>query len=119
MARLRGPEGCPWDREQTLSSLRPFILEEAYELVEAIDRSEPAWICEELGDLLLEVVFVNRIAEEAGHFEMTEVIRGIHDKLVRRHPHVFTESKAEDAEQALHRWERMPSGRKARKPPDE
>lgn len=109
MARLRSPEGCPWDREQTMSSLRPFILEEAYELVEAIHRGEPAGIREELGDLLLEVVFVNQIAEEERLFEMSDVIRTIHDKLVRRHPHVFrTEAeRAASAGEALERWEEI------------
>jgi MazG family protein len=105
MARLRGPSGCPWDREQTLSSLRPFVLEEAYELVDAIQRGSTSAIREELGDLLLEVVFVNQIAEEQHLFTMEEVIRQIHDKLVRRHPHVFAEEEAPSAGAALARWE--------------
>ncbi len=107
MARLRSPEGCPWDREQTMSSLRPFILEEAYELVEAIGGGEAESIREELGDLLLEVVFVNQIAVEAGLFDMEEVIRGIHDKLVRRHPHVFESERVSSAGKALERWEEI------------
>ena len=101
MARLRAPDGCPWDREQTVRSLRPFILEEAYELVEAIDASDSSRIREELGDLLLEIVFVNQIAEEEGAFRMEDVVRGIHDKLVRRHPHVFETGPATDAGEAL------------------
>ena len=107
MARLRGPEGCPWDREQTMSSLRPFILEEAYELVEAINGGETESIREELGDLLLEVVFVNQIAAERKLFGMDEVIRGIHDKLVRRHPHVFETERVSTADRALERWEEI------------
>jgi MazG family protein len=105
MARLRGPDGCAWDREQTFESLRPFVLEEAYELVEAIHRGSPSAIREELGDLLLEVVFVNQIAEEQTLFTMEEVIRQIHDKLVRRHPHVFADEEAKSAGAALERWE--------------
>jgi nucleoside triphosphate diphosphatase len=109
MVRLRSPDGCPWDRKQTMASLRPFVLEEAYELIDAIDRGEPAGIREELGDLLLEVVFVNQIAEEERLFEMSDVIRTIHDKLVRRHPHVFQteDSRAATAGEALERWEEI------------
>lgn len=107
MARLRGPSGCPWDREQTMTSLRPFILEEAYELVEAVGSGESEAIREELGDLLLEVVFVNQIASEAKLFGMDQVIRGIHDKLVRRHPHVFETERVASADKALERWEEI------------
>lgn len=107
MARLRGPSGCPWDREQTMASLRPFILEEAYELVEAVGSGEAEAIREELGDLLLEVVFVNQIASEGKLFDMDEVIRGIHDKLVRRHPHVFQTERVASADKALERWEEI------------
>lgn len=116
MARLRSPDGCPWDREQTMSSLRPFILEEAYELIEAIHRGEPDAIREELGDLLLEVVFVNQIAEEERLFEMSNVIRTIHDKLVRRHPHVFRTAaeKAASPDEALQRWEEVKEREKPR-----
>lgn len=114
MAKLRGPKGCPWDREQTMSTLRPFILEEAYELVDAIRKAEMDAIEEELGDVLLEVVFVTQIAEEQGFFTMAEVARGIRDKLVRRHPHVFGESRAEGSDEALARWEAI----KAEEKPD-
>ncbi len=107
MAHLRGPSGCPWDREQTMSSLRPFVLEEAYELVEAIGSGESESIREELGDLLLEIVFVNQIAVEQNLFEMDQVIRGIHDKLVRRHPHVFEAERVSTADKALERWEQI------------
>lgn len=107
MALLRGPSGCPWDREQTMISLRPFILEEAYELVEAVSSDEAEAIREELGDLLLEVVFVNQIASERKLFEMDAVIRGIHDKLVRRHPHVFEAERVGSADRALARWDEI------------
>jgi tetrapyrrole methylase family protein/MazG family protein len=90
MRTLRGPRGCPWDREQTLQSLRPFVLEEAYELLDALDRQDLASLCEELGDFLYEAVFLAQIAEEAGHFTIADAIHGITQKLVRRHPHVFT-----------------------------
>jgi MazG family protein len=116
MARLRAPDGCPWDREQTFSSLRPFILEEAYELVEALSDdagSDSSRVREELGDLLLEIVFVNQIAEEQHAFRMEEVIRGIHDKLVRRHPHVFESDKAANAGEAIARWEDIKAKEKA------
>lgn len=105
MARLRAPDGCPWDREQTMSSLRGYILEEAYELVDALDRARASDIREELGDLLLEVLFVSQIATEEGLFDMEAVLAGLEDKLVRRHPHVFGEEKAADAGRALARWE--------------
>jgi tetrapyrrole methylase family protein/MazG family protein len=107
MARLRSADGCPWDREQTMRSLRPFVLEEAYELVEAIGSGEKSSIREELGDLLLEIVFVNQIAVEEDLFRMEDVIRGIHDKLVRRHPHVFETERVSSAGKALERWEEI------------
>jgi MazG family protein len=90
MRTLRGPHGCPWDREQTLSSLRPFVLEETYELLDALDRGDVAALCEELGDFLYEAVFLAQIGEEDGHFAIGDAVQAIIDKLVRRHPHVFT-----------------------------
>jgi MazG family protein len=89
MARLRGPDGCPWDREQTLSTLRPYVLEETYEVLEAIDSGDPAAHREELGDLLLQIVFQARIAEEEGRFDFAGVADAISEKLLSRHPHVF------------------------------
>src|SRR5205809_5682479 len=89
MRRLRAPGGCPWDREQTLASLRPFVLEETYEVLEAIESGTPANLREELGDYLYEAVFLAQISEEAGDFSIGDAIDGICDKLVRRHPHVF------------------------------
>jgi nucleoside triphosphate diphosphatase len=90
MRTLRSPEGCPWDREQTLSSLRPFVLEETYELLDALDRGDLQALREELGDVLYEAVFLAQLAEENGHFSIADSIQSIVDKLVRRHPHVFT-----------------------------
>lgn len=112
MAKLRGPDGCPWDREQTMTTLRPFVLEEAHELVDAIQEGETDAIREELGDLLLEVVFVTQIANEAGQFTMADVARGIREKLVRRHPHVFSSTPATNAGEALERWEAIKAGEK-------
>jgi MazG family protein len=90
MRTLRGPQGCPWDREQTLRSLRPFVLEETYELLDALDREDLEGLREELGDFLFEAVFLAQIADEGGHFSIADAIQAIADKLVRRHPHVFT-----------------------------
>jgi len=90
MGTLRSPEGCPWDREQTLSSLRPYVLEETYELLDALDRGDLGALREELGDFLYEAVFLAQIAEESGHFSIGDAIQSIVDKLIRRHPHVFT-----------------------------
>ena len=92
MARLRGPGGCPWDREQTPSSLKPFLIEETYEVLEAIEADDARALSEELGDLLFQVVFHARIAEERAQFTMLDVLRGVVDKMVSRHPHVFAES---------------------------
>src|SRR5215831_16047353 len=89
MAVLRSPEGCPWDREQTIDSLKPFVLEETYEVLEAIDRHDHASLREELGDFLFEAVFVAQLEAEAGHFTLADALSGIADKLIRRHPHVF------------------------------
>src|SRR5207248_7927343 len=87
MARLRSPGGCPWDREQTRTSLKPFLLEEAYEVLEAIEAGDPRALEEELGDLLFQVVFHSRLAEEVGEFAMAALLRRLIDKMVRRHPH--------------------------------
>lgn len=107
VATLRGPEGCPWDRVQTHVSLRPFLLEEASEALAALDEGDPARLCEELGDLLLEVLLHVQIAEEAGEFTLADVVGGIADKLVRRHPHVFGEAVAETPEAVVEQWERL------------
>ncbi len=105
MARLRGEGGCPWDREQTRESLKPYVVEEAYEVLEAIDEGDAAKLREELGDLLLQVVFQAQVAREVGEFTIAEVIQAIVEKLVRRHPHVFGDASASTAQEVLHRWE--------------
>lgn len=104
MARLRSPKGCPWDKEQTLATLVPFIIEEAYEVVSAIDSKDPCAIKEELGDLLFQIIFASRITEEKGEFGIREVIDGTYEKMVRRHPHVFGGVRADTPEEVLKRW---------------
>jgi MazG family protein len=105
VARLRAPGGCPWDREQTHASLRAGLIEEAYEVVEAINSADDANLREELGDLLLQSVFHAQIASEEGRFTFDDVARGIAEKLVRRHPHVFGEDKCADSAEVLRRWD--------------
>ena len=105
MAALRSPGGCPWDIEQTHKSIRNDALEEVYEVVDAIDNDDAAALCEELGDMLLQVVFHSRIAEENGSFSFDDVVDGICKKLVLRHPHVFGEEQIETANAVLDRWE--------------
>jgi MazG family protein len=111
MATLRGPGGCPWDREQTIDSLKPFVLEETYEVIEAIDRHDHAGLCEELGDFVFEAVFLAQLESEAGHFEIADSLKLAADKLVRRHPHVFARAAGEpaldSAAQVRTRWEEI------------
>jgi tetrapyrrole methylase family protein / MazG family protein len=107
MRRLRGPGGCPWDRKQTLEDLKPFVIEEAYEVVDAIDRGDRDALREEIGDLLLESVFLAQIAEEMGWFDVNDAVTAIYDKLVRRHPHVFGDAEAGTADQVLTNWEKL------------
>jgi len=109
MTTLRGPDGCPWDRKQTLPDLKPFVIEEAYEAVDAIDRNDRPALMEEIGDVLLEAVFMAEITREEGSFDIYDSIGAIHDKLVRRHPHVFADAVAKDAEQVLLNWEKLKS----------
>ena len=105
MARLRGPDGCPWDREQTRTSLKPFLIEEAYEVLEAIEAANPAALREELGDLLFQVVFHTRLAEEDGAFTSADLLGRLIDKMVTRHPHVFAEASVDTPTEALAQWE--------------
>ncbi|MFB3817755.1 MAG: nucleoside triphosphate pyrophosphohydrolase [Candidatus Methylomirabilales bacterium] len=107
MARLRGEGGCPWDREQTHESIKPYLIEETYEVLEAIDERAPDKLREELGDLLLQVVFHARMAEETGAFDIRHVIASIAEKLRRRHPHVFGEVRADTAQEVLFNWEQI------------
>ena len=106
-ARLRAPKGCPWDREQTHETLRTYLLEEAYEVLEALDTGNDAKFAEEMGDLLLQIVFHSQIASEEGRFTVADVIREIHDKMIRRHPHVFGETSAKDSKEVLRNWEQI------------
>jgi tetrapyrrole methylase family protein/MazG family protein len=105
MKRLRGEGGCPWDREQTRESLRPYLVEEAYEVLEAIDAADPAALREELGDLLFQVVFHAQIAEERGEFSMADLLAALAAKMTRRHPHVFGDRTVTSAAEALTQWE--------------
>lgn len=107
MERLRGEGGCPWDREQTRQTLKPFLIEEAYEVVEAIDEGDPKQIMEELGDLLFQVVFHARIAAERSEFTIGQVVTATTEKMVRRHPHVFGDSTASTAGEVLEQWEEL------------
>ena len=105
MRALRAPDGCPWDREQTFATIAPFTIEEAYEVADAIGRGDLGRLRDELGDLLFQVVFHARMAEEAGQFDFADVARSITDKLIRRHPHVFAERKAVDVAELHVSWE--------------
>jgi MazG family protein len=105
MDRLRDPGGCPWDREQSVHTLAPYFLEEAYEVVDAIASGDPDKLCEELGDLLLQIVFVSRIARENGSFDLDAVSDGISEKMIRRHPHVFGDRQVEGSKEVMRNWE--------------
>jgi len=106
MARLRDPDnGCPWDVKQSFETIVPYTIEEAYEVADAVDRRDFADLCDELGDLLLQVVFHARMAEEAGHFSFGDVVESICSKMITRHPHVFAEARADTAEEVLVNWE--------------
>ncbi len=107
MKKLRAPGGCPWDAEQTHESLKRYLLEETYEVMEAIDSGSPEMLKEELGDLLLQAVFHSVIAEEKGEFTMDEVLQVLCEKLIRRHPHVFGELEINSIEQQVDNWERI------------
>jgi MazG family protein len=106
-ARLRAPNGCPWDREQTHATLRTYLIEEAYEVLDAMKSGDDAKFANEMGDLLLQVVFHSQIATEEGRFTVADVIREVHEKMVRRHPHVFGEKRAKDAAEVLRNWEQI------------
>jgi XTP/dITP diphosphohydrolase len=112
MARLRGPGGCPWDREQTHKSIRFYLIEEAYELLDAIEAEDDHEMVEELGDLLLHVVFHCQLARERGAFDFEKVARKITEKLIRRHPHVFGETKVKDVQEVWANWETIKKAEK-------
>ncbi len=116
MRRLRSPDGCAWDRQQTLESLRPFVLEEAYEVVDAIDRDDPAGLKDEIGDLVLEAVFLAQVTSEQGRFAIQDAVDTVCDKLVRRHPHVFGEGAAATSmtpADVKRQWEEIKAGEQA------
>jgi len=113
--RLRGPSGCPWDREQTFDTLKPMLLEEAYETLEALDSANREEFCAELGDLLFQVVFLSHMAEEEGSFNISDVIQKIMTKMVRRHPHVLGQTRAETSEEVLKNWEAIKQAERAEK----
>ncbi|MFC1905838.1 nucleoside triphosphate pyrophosphohydrolase [Chloroflexota bacterium] len=107
IAQLRSSKGCPWDRQQTHESLRPFIVEECYEVLQAIEDGIPQKLCEELGDLLLQIMLQAQIAAESGQFTVEDVVQGISDKLIHRHPHVFGDVEVKDAIEVRHNWEAL------------
>ncbi|MBK8172658.1 MAG: nucleoside triphosphate pyrophosphohydrolase [Sandaracinaceae bacterium] len=113
MQRLLGPGGCPWDQEQSLETLRPFVIEEAHEVVDAIDRGSPEHLREELGDLLLQIVFQAELARSKGWFGPDDVVDAICEKLIRRHPHVFGDEKVSGTEEVLQNWELLKAKEKA------
>jgi MazG family protein len=113
MARLRAPDGCPWDREQTFDSIKPHLLEETYEVLDAVDARDWTGLREELGDLMLEAVFFAQMATEAGHFGIEDSLDAINEKLVRRHPHVFGAGTAKTSEEVKVRWDEIKAEEKA------
>ena len=114
IARLRAPGGCPWDREQTHASLKPMLIEEAYEVLEAVDEGDDAELAGELGDLLLQVVFHSQIAAEERRFTLADVIARVSEKMVRRHPHVFADEKADTSGDVLRNWEAIKEAENAK-----
>jgi MazG family protein len=116
MARLRAPGGCPWDREQTFETIKPYLLEETYEVLDAIDARDWDGLADELGDLLLQVVFFSQMAKEAGHFDVTDPIEAINSKLIRRHPHVFADGDAKTSDEVLRKWDEIKATEKKERP---
>jgi tetrapyrrole methylase family protein / MazG family protein len=112
-ARLRAPNGCPWDREQTHESLRKFLIEETYEVLDAMEKGDSKEFSSELGDLLLQIVFHSILAEETGRFTISDVIESVHTKMVRRHPHVFGKEKAKNSSEVLKNWEQIKAEERA------
>jgi tetrapyrrole methylase family protein / MazG family protein len=110
IARLRAPDGCPWDRKQTHSSLKEFLLSETYEVLEALDQEDSKMLSQELGDLLLQIILHSRIAEDNNEFKLEDVLKNINAKLIRRHPHVFADTKVKSAEEVVHNWEEIKKG---------
>src|SRR5579863_10005397 len=115
---LLGPGGCPWDQKQTFASLQPYVLEEAHEVIEAIDADDDGKMVEELGDLLYTVIFYGKLAEKTGRFSLVDIVNAIEEKLIRRHPHVFGEVKVEGADEVLKNWEKIKLEEKGDKRPE-
>jgi tetrapyrrole methylase family protein/MazG family protein/ATP diphosphatase len=116
MDRLLGPDGCPWDREQTLETLRPFLVEETYEVLDALSRDDAPDHCEELGDLLMQIVFQSALRREQGAFDIDAVVASISEKLIRRHPHVFASAEGVDTpDKVLAQWDQIKAAEKAEK----
>ena len=104
---LNGPDGCPWDKKQTFQSLRPHLLEETHELLEAVDEDDTDKIVEELGDVLFQIIFYAKLGEKSDRFTIQDVIKTVSEKLIRRHPHVFGDLAVENADEVVHHWERI------------
>ena len=113
MARLRAPDGCPWDREQTFDTIKRYTIEETYEVIDAIERKDFPALCEELGDLMLQPVFYAQMASEAGLFNIADALNAINEKLIRRHPHVFADTKVENSDDVLTNWDAIKATEKA------
>ncbi|MDZ4837925.1 MAG: nucleoside triphosphate pyrophosphohydrolase [Candidatus Melainabacteria bacterium] len=119
IARLRAPDGCPWDREQTHSSLARYLLEESYEVLEAIHGEDRKKLCEELGDLLLQIVLNAQVAKDEGTFDIEDVARSINEKMIHRHPHVFTDAKLDSSGEVKAQWEDIKDAERKKKNPDQ
>jgi len=116
MERLRAPDGCPWDAQQTEQTLKVYLLEEAYEVLDAIEKEDPEALCEELGDLFFQIIFLTQLAKEKGKFTFLNVMERIRDKMIRRHPHVFGEKKVRDAQEVVDNWAKIKRQEKKEKP---
>lgn len=116
MARLRAPGGCPWDREQTFETIQRYTIEETYEVIDAIERKDYPALCDELGDLMLQPVFYAQMASEAGLFDIADSLKSINQKLIRRHPHVFADTKVENSDEVLTNWDAIKATEKAGNP---
>ena len=112
MATLRSPEGCPWDKQQTHQSLLPYLVEESHEYIDAAQANDKAHMAEELGDVLFQVVFHSQVAKENGDFSIDDVVQGICEKMIRRHPHVFGDAKVDDSKGVVRQWERIKKKKK-------
>jgi tetrapyrrole methylase family protein/MazG family protein len=113
IARLRGPDGCPWDKKQTHTSLREYLLQESYEVLEALDEADHKKLCQEMGDLMLQIILHSQIASENREFTLQQVLHNINAKLVRRHPHVFGDTRAAGVEEVSHNWEAIKKGERS------